>query len=113
MRGSRAWRVGGVVVAAVAVAAFFGCSAILGIGDYSVGSTDGGGDAPTVQQSDAADAGEGGCNGDPAKGCVSCPPQTNEDFLNSCPDNNCIPFDSTRVMPLLLPDGALPPLDGG
>jgi hypothetical protein len=112
MRDVRAKRVVGVVIFGTILALFFGCSAVLGLGDYNVGPTDSGLDA-NPDQTGEPEGGEAGCGVDITKVCYPCDPTTNEQFLNSCPDNNCIPFDSTRLTGLLLPDGGLPPLDGG
>jgi hypothetical protein len=116
MRSLRARRVGIVVVIGAGVVAFYGCSAVLGLGDYAVGPLDGGGDVNASETSgDGGDGGDGApnCNVDITKVCYPCDPGTNDQFLNSCPDNTCIPFDPSRINGLLLSDGGLPPLDGG
>src|SRR5262245_6224112 len=113
MRTAR-WVMLGVVGAAVA----FGCNAILGIGDFSVGPT---GDAssadgrPGPVTDGATDAPV--CNGfDPGSGkCFPCTPQNNLELLNAC-TTGCVPFDDTARITNFAPDGALPTVpdpDGG
>jgi hypothetical protein len=43
-------------------------------------------------------------------GCYACAPSTTAQFLNRCTSASCAPFNDTIRLPLLLPDGGLPPL---
>jgi hypothetical protein len=110
-RPKRSGRVGVVLVGGLALAVVYGCSAVLGLGDYSIGGPDSGNpDAANDAQGDGG--GEASCD---AGGCYACTPTTTDQFLNSCSDGTCIPFDQGRITALLLPDGGLPqlPPDGG
>lgn len=42
--------------------------------------------------------------------CWQCEPQNNEHVINGCTDAACEPFANERRLPLLEPDGSLPPL---
>ena len=104
-----------LAVTATAAAAF-GCSAILGLGDFDVGATDAG-LTDTGTPDTGVDSGDGGntCNVDLTTTCYPCAPTQTDQYLNSCTDGTCVPFDQTRLKDLLLPDGGLPPIppDGG
>lgn len=43
-------------------------------------------------------------------GCWGCTPTTPTQVLNGCTDASCEPFSNERRLPLLEPDGSLPPL---
>lgn len=67
-------------------------------------------DAPEDATTDtpAVDGGEE-CLG--PSGCWSCAPTEPAHFLDGCTDSTCEPFDVTSArLPLLRPDGTLPPL---
>jgi ABC-type phosphate transport system substrate-binding protein len=118
------------------VALVSGCEGILGLGDYSIGGSDGGQDgsdsAPPVDSTappadsamdsgradgDAADSGAvtdtgtaqdsgDACNGDGS--CYACTPTTTTEFLNACTSSVCVPFDdSMRISGF---DGGFPPI---
>jgi hypothetical protein len=57
---------------------------------------------------DAGTPDAGSCTG--AGGCWSCAPTTRVEFLNACTSAGCSPFDNRARLPLLNPDGTLPPL---
>jgi hypothetical protein len=93
-----------------------GCSAVLGLGDYSFGGNPGPGDATDAAAETESDAGSDvvNCNVDLSAVCYPCPAETNAEFLNSCTDGTCVAFDKSRLNGLILGDGGLPPLpDGG
>lgn len=55
------------------------------------------------------ETGDDECVGD--QGCFSCEPATSVELLNACTDAGCQPFQNTpERLPLLEPDGSLPPL---
>lgn len=94
----------------------FGCNLVVGSYDFrddplasnpdDNGGQDGG---EKDAQSDVID-----CNVDLSNQCYPCEATTNEQLLNACTDGTCIPFDRSRIVARLLPDGALPPIpDGG
>jgi len=56
--------------------------------------------------SSSAGGGQGGSGG--GSDCFSGTPVTQADFLNACTKADCVPF--TTKLPLLKPDGSLPPL---
>lgn len=100
----------------------YGCSNVLGLDSYTfedslVSGSDAASDGRTLD--DAAppvDAGaDASCQADLRLQCYPCEPTTTEQFLNSCTEAACIPFDRGRLKALLLADGGLPPLprDGG
>ena len=74
---------------------------------------DSGGDASATDTasgsgSDGSDSG-GECVG--PGGCYACEPSENQQLLNHCTQAACEPFQNTpERLPLLLPDGSLPPL---
>jgi len=77
------------------------------------GDVDGGApvDAGDVDGGAPIDAGApdaGSCLG--TGGCWSCAPTTQVQFLNACTGAGCSPFDNRARLPLLNPDGTLPPL---
>ena len=100
------------IVGALAVVLGMGCSSVLGLGDFDFSTqTDAGSDTSHVD----LDANAGGDGDDSGCGnldteCYRCVPATTEQFLNSCGDGTCEPFDRNRLNGYLLPDGALPPL---
>jgi hypothetical protein len=63
-------------------------------------------DDPTVDPSTTTGGEE--CLGE--DGCWGCTPTTPTQVLNGCTDASCEPFSNTRRLPLLEPDGSLPPL---
>jgi hypothetical protein len=63
----------------------------------------------------ATDSGQGDGGGDAGSclgpmGCYACTPTTNDEFLNACNGMTCQAFDDQGRLPLLQPDGGLPPL---
>jgi hypothetical protein len=102
------------LAAIVGMAALFGCSGLLGFGDYSVQPDEAG-----MQPETSADGGgdeEASCNVDLTTTCYPCEPATTDQFLNKCTDGTCVSFDKSRLNGFLAPDGALPalpPPDGG
>src|SRR3954469_19383799 len=106
LRGSRARRaVAGVGAVAVLVLTVFGCDAVLGLGDYHVGTEQADTGPPIDSPSNPDETGgpDSGvdCDVDLTQTCYACTPTTNDQFQNSCPDNTCIPFDESRVTGLL------------
>jgi hypothetical protein len=111
-----------------AASALFGCSTLLGLGDYSVTSDEGGAAAPdaiasegavntyandgavTVHEASVVAPEAGVCNLDPRSHCYPCAPTTQVQFLNACTSGTCVAFDDSQRLANLLPDGALPPL---
>lgn len=116
-----------------------GCSYVIGLNGYAVGTdagtaADGGAKAPGADASavdasaldaSAVDAGaldgvaeaEASCTGDAGYACYACPPSTSHQLLNACSNATCVAFDASRLTKLL-PDGSLPQLpplpgDGG
>jgi hypothetical protein len=50
-------------------------------------------------------------NFDPASGnCYPCAPTIDPQFLNSCTNGQCVPFDDKTRVPRANPDGSLPPV---
>jgi len=97
-----------------------GCSGLLGFSDYSVVDSTLGDSGPSTEASAETSTDGGGdeeasCNVDLTLQCYACAPATTEQFLNSCSDGQCVPFDKTRLTPFLAADGGLPalPVDGG
>lgn len=80
---------------------------MLGLGDYAI-ERDGGAADSTID--DDGSTGEAGCDVDLSVQCYPCTPESNLELLNACTEGNCVQFDRTRLVPLLLPDGGLPPL---
>jgi hypothetical protein len=111
-----------------AAGALFGCSTLLGLGDYAVTSDEGGAAASDATANEGAvdtDAHDGTvtvheasvvapeaavCNLDPKSHCYRCAPTTQVQFLNACTSGTCVAFDDSQRLANLLPDGALPPL---
>lgn len=61
-------------------------------------------DAPTVHEVDAAvDAPNG-------PDCFTGTPMTNDEIINACVDQSVTRIMKNPMLPLLLPDGSLPPL---
>jgi hypothetical protein len=99
----------------------FGCSAILSLGDYEVGTND------ASIPSEAGDAGDAGGDADICanpdasatfdftKACWPCAADETAEYLNACTGGDCVQFDQQRIQTLLLADGGLPPIpvDGG
>jgi hypothetical protein len=78
---------------------------------------DAAGDAATLDggtldaQVDAALNDSGTCAVDGGT-CYACAPSTSDQLLNACTSKACTPFANTAArLPLLRPDGTLPPLD--
>ncbi len=73
---------------------------------------DGGGnpqrDAGTVDAT-VPDAGPTTCQPRSSE-CWDETPTTSTQLLNACTDSTCVPFDNCARLPLLRPDGTLPPL---
>jgi hypothetical protein len=77
------------------------------------GGGSGSSSSATTSGSSSASTSTGGCE---ANGCYSCPPTTNDQFLNACSDGGCKPFSNTARLKNLTSDGGVPPLpkpDGG
>jgi hypothetical protein len=121
---------GAIVVVLVGLSA--ACTGALGLDAFTVGDapTDGGGqdasgtDAQGTMTTDAGSVKDSATSDvaadapvvciDPVKMCYQCPPTQDDQFLTSCGPGTCQPFDRSRILGLLYPDGALPPLpDGG
>jgi hypothetical protein len=96
----------------------FSCQSILGFDDFVVreDAGNGGQDATTTDGGGGGGDGatEASCNVDLATTCYACTPQSTDQYLNACTEAQCLPFDRTRILPLLTADGGLPPIpDGG
>jgi len=67
---------------------------------------------PAPVGSDAGPVVEGGSDADPscttATGCFSCEPTTLVEFLNTCTEGQCAPFDNQARLPLYEPGKPLP-----
>lgn len=79
--------------------------------------TGSGTDAPTTADTEptGGESGESGETGAAAcegpNGCFDCVPSKSVELLNACGDASCEPFANTvERLPLLEPDGTLPPL---
>lgn len=67
------------------------------------------GDASTTDaETDGPTTGGEECVGE--DGCWGCVPTTPTQVINRCTDASCEPFANDRRLPLLEPDGSLPPL---
>jgi hypothetical protein len=77
-------------------------------GDIDSGAPVDAGDADGGSTIDAAAPDAGSCLG--TGGCWSCAPTTRLEFVNACTSAACSPFDNRARLPLLNPDGTLPPL---
>jgi hypothetical protein len=108
-----------------------GCNAVLGLGDYAIGTdtvdaasdqTSAGDDAAndtaigTDTSTQDAPAGCDAAEPTTATQCFGCTPGTNPEFLNACTASACVPFDDTTRL-ANWDGGALPPVpdptDGG
>ena len=106
-RAGRAGRVGRLLVGAVGAFAL-GCNLVVGSYEFRDEPAEAG--SPDVGRDVFAPESDAGCDVDLTTTCFACEPATNEQFLNSCGESPCTPFDRSRLEGLLLPDGALPPL---
>jgi hypothetical protein len=107
-----------------AVALFVGSVALIAAacgGNGSTNSTGSGGSTGTIvgpgpnssstgTPSASSSGGTGGMGGHGTGGCVMGTPMSNTDFLNACNSLTCTPFDNKGRLPMLKPDGTLPPL---
>src|SRR5688572_6303594 len=77
-----------------------GCNALLGFGDYEIGSDAGSSGTASGNLPDAngGDADPGGCidpTGFGGRGCYRCEPTTLEQILTACTSSAFEPFDNT------------------
>ena len=64
---------------------------------------------PADLSASTGDGGDGGVSCTDDGGCYSCPPTTNDQFLNHCTTVGCSHFDNARL-PYYVPGQPLPPV---
>jgi hypothetical protein len=110
-------------LAALVLAAFCGagCNTLLdsgryhaiGGGDSGEGFVDGGGPGEdSAPDAAMAEADASTCDVDLSTQCYPCAATTPSQILAACTSAACVPFDDIVRVPLMGPDGALPPLPG-
>jgi hypothetical protein len=77
----------------------------------SSGSTTGSTTSSSSGGSSTSSSSGAGCTDADAGNCYSCPPATNDEFLNACNGQVCVPYDNSATnLPMLTADGGLPPI---